>query len=71
MQQFVEKAIEWASNSGISVITAVLILILGIWAAKIIRGSTRRVMKKREVEPTLVKFGTMLGLQETRELDSY
>ncbi|MGD8352744.1 MAG: mechanosensitive ion channel [Pseudomonadota bacterium] len=58
MQQFLDKAIEWASSSGISVITALLILIFGIWTAKIIRASTRKVMNKREVEPTLVKFGT-------------
>ena len=58
MEQFVEKAIEWASSSGISVITALLIFIFGIWLAKILRGTTRRVMIKREVEPTLVKFGT-------------
>lgn len=58
MQQFVEKAIEWASNSGISLITALLIFVFGIWVAKIFRGVTRRVLNKREVEPTLVKFGT-------------
>lgn len=58
MEKFIEKAIEWASSSGIAVITALLILILGIWVAKILKGTTRRVMIKREVEPTLVKFGT-------------
>lgn len=58
MDQFVEKAMEWISSSGISLITALLILILGIWAAKILTGITRRVLNKREVEPTLVKFGT-------------
>jgi small conductance mechanosensitive channel len=58
MEQFIEKAIEWASSSGISAATALLILIFGIWGAKILRGTTRRVMTKRQVEPTLVKFGT-------------
>ncbi len=57
MDQFVEKAMEWVSSSGISLITALLILILGIWASKILTGITRRVLNKREVEPTLVRFG--------------
>ncbi|MBN2721076.1 MAG: mechanosensitive ion channel [Proteobacteria bacterium] len=58
MERFLDKAVEWASTSGMSLITALLILILGIWAAKIIKGITRRVLTKRSVEPTLVKFGT-------------
>ena len=58
VEQFIEKAIEWASSSGISAATALLILIFGIWGAKILKGTTRRVMTKRQVEPTLVKFGT-------------
>jgi small conductance mechanosensitive channel len=58
MEQFVEKMIEWVSSSGISLITALLILILGIWASKILKGVTRRMLIKRDVEPTLVKFGT-------------
>jgi small conductance mechanosensitive channel len=57
MDQFVEKALEWASTSGISVITALLILIVGIWVSKILTGILRRVLTKREIEPTLVKFG--------------
>ncbi len=60
MQSFFEKALEWVSSSGISLITALLILVLGIWTAKILTGITRRVMDKRQVEPTLVKFGTKL-----------
>jgi small conductance mechanosensitive channel len=58
MDPFVEKGIEWISSSGISLVTALLILILGIWAARILRSITRRILNKREVEPTLVKFGT-------------
>ncbi len=58
MEQFLEKAMEWVTTSGMSLITALIILVLGIWAAKILRGTTRRVMTKRSVEPTLVKFGT-------------
>jgi small conductance mechanosensitive channel len=58
MEQFIEKVIEWVSSSGISAVTALLILIFGIWASKILQNTTRRVMTKREIEPTLVKFGT-------------
>jgi len=58
MEQFLEKAVEWVTTSGMSLITALLVLFLGIWAAKILKGITRRFMTKRSVEPTLVKFGT-------------
>jgi small conductance mechanosensitive channel len=58
MQQFLDKSIEWVSSSGISVVTALLILIFGVWAAKILGGTLRRVLTKRQIEPTLVKFGT-------------
>ena len=58
MEQFIEKAVEWVSSSGISIITAVIILLVGIWAARILTSITRRVMNKRQIEPTLVKFGT-------------
>lgn len=60
MERFLEKTMDWASTSGMALIAALLILILGIWAAKIIKGITRRVLKKRTVEPTLVKFGTTI-----------
>ena len=58
MEQFMEKVIAWVSTSGISLVTALLILILGIWASRITRNITRRIMDKRQIEPTLVKFGT-------------
>ncbi|MDF1526668.1 MAG: mechanosensitive ion channel [bacterium] len=58
MEQFIEKAIEWASSSGISAATGLLILILGVWGARLVRGGTRKVLIKRQMEPTLVKFGS-------------
>jgi small conductance mechanosensitive channel len=58
VEQFIEKAIEWASSSGISAVTGLLILILGIWGARLVRGAIRRVLIKRQLEPTLVKFGS-------------
>ena len=58
MDQFVEKALDWVSTSGISVITALLTLLVGIWVSKILTGITRRMLNKRGIEPTLVKFGT-------------
>ena len=60
MEQFIEKAIEWASTSGISVATALLILLMGIWVSRILTRITQRIMDKRNIEPTLVKFGTKL-----------
>lgn len=58
MEQFMEKAISWLSTSGISAVTALLILILGIWGSRILMNITRGIMTRRQIEPTLVKFGT-------------
>jgi small conductance mechanosensitive channel len=60
MEQLTAKGIEWATTSGIAVLTALLILVFGIWGAKILRGTLRKILTRKEVEPTLVKFGTSL-----------
>lgn len=60
MEQITQQAIQWATTSGISIVTAILILIFGMWGARILRGTLRKVLTRREVEPTLVKFGTSL-----------
>ena len=56
MEQFIAKATDWAAASGISLVTGIVTLVLGIWVARIIRGTVRKVLTARQAEPTLVKF---------------
>ena len=45
---------------GLKVVAAIAILIIGMWVAKAIRGTIRRVMGKRSVDPTITRFLTSL-----------
>jgi len=47
---------EYAMNYGVNILIALLILIIGMWIARIITKSVTKVMKAREVDATLVKF---------------
>lgn len=60
MEQFMEIVTQWAMTSGISIVTALLVLLFGIWGARILRGTLKKVLTRKEIEPTLVKFGTSL-----------
>ncbi|UCG39210.1 MAG: mechanosensitive ion channel [bacterium] len=60
MERFFSIAVDWATTSGISFASALVILVLGIWGARILRGMVRKVLGRREIEPTLVKFGSSL-----------
>jgi small conductance mechanosensitive channel len=60
MEQLTEMAIQWAATSGISIVTALLVFIFGLWGARILRGTLRKILTRKEIEPTLVKFGTSL-----------
>lgn len=46
----------YAETYGINIIVAIIILIVGFWIAKMITKSTTKIMIKREMDPTLVKF---------------
>ena len=60
MQWDVEKlwaqAQELVAAYGLKVLAAIAILVVGMWVAKAIRGSIRRLMEKREVDPTITRF---------------
>lgn len=43
---------------GLKVVAAIVILIIGIWLAKIISKWTVRIMERREVDPTLKSFAS-------------
>ncbi len=58
MEQFMERGIDWVATSGLSFVYAIVILMLGLWMSKMLTKMMKKALNKREVEPTLVKFGT-------------
>jgi len=58
MEQYMDMGMNWVMTSGVSIIYALVILVLGLWISKMLARMTRKALNKKEVEPTLVKFGT-------------
>jgi small conductance mechanosensitive channel len=56
MENIVPKLQEWITLYGLKVLAAIAILIVGRWITKALKNLTTRVMKKKEVEPTIVSF---------------
>lgn len=61
MEAYVQKFTESLAEYGPSLIGAILILVLGWWVARIVTGVIRRMMKRADVDDTLVSFLTNLG----------
>ena len=60
MEQIVVKLQEWIALYGLKVIAAVVILVIGRFAAKGIRAIIRRMLQKGHVDETLVSFVSSL-----------
>lgn len=56
-----EKATEWVATYGMRVIGALLILLIGLWAAKLVRRVIARMMERSKLEPMLVSFVSSLA----------
>ncbi|MBN1824694.1 MAG: mechanosensitive ion channel [Candidatus Eisenbacteria bacterium] len=56
MEEFIRKAVDMITTWGVDILGAIGILILGRIAAGIIRGAVRKVMRKGNGDPGLVKF---------------
>jgi len=56
MEAIIPKVQELVSTFGIKVATAFLILVIGRWVAKFLRGLTGKMMGKSNVDATLIKF---------------
>jgi small conductance mechanosensitive channel len=60
MENFKENILpmlqEYGVSYGLKVLAALVIFIIGRWVAKGLRGIARKVMTKRNVEPTIVNF---------------
>jgi small conductance mechanosensitive channel len=61
MDTKMDKIVEWGTLYGIQLIAAVLILVVGRWAALFIRKHLRSMMSKRGVDETLVSFTANLA----------
>ncbi|VAX29213.1 Small-conductance mechanosensitive channel [hydrothermal vent metagenome] len=47
---------DYATTYGVNILVAIIILIVGFWISKMITKSATKVMTKREMDTTLVKF---------------
>ena len=56
MENILPKLQDWAVQYGMKVVAALAILIIGWWAAKIVRGITVRIMRRGKLEDTLIFF---------------
>ena len=56
MEDITLRGQELIATFGIKVATALLILVIGRWVAKFLRDLTRKMMRKTNVDATLVKF---------------
>ncbi len=56
MEEFLNQIELYAMNYGLNIITAIIILIIGLWIANIITNSIKKIILKRNPDETLNKF---------------
>jgi small conductance mechanosensitive channel len=56
LQALTAKVQEWITLYGLKIIAAIIILIVGRWLAKAVRGILRRSLIKRQVDDTIISF---------------
>lgn len=60
-EQIIDKIVFTITEYGLSILAAIVILVVGLWLAKKIKGLFVNALNKKEVDPTLVGFfGSML-----------
>lgn len=55
-QETIDGILNWLTDMGLQVIFALIILFVGLWAAKKIKAILVNIMTKKEIDPTLVGF---------------
>ena len=60
MEGILSRSQEWIVLYGVNVVGAVLILIIGRWAAMVIRALVRKVLQRNRVDETLISFAASL-----------
>lgn len=61
LQLWTAKAIEYAALHGLSVLYALIIFVVGRWAAGLISGAIRKVMSRHKIDPALISFASSLA----------
>ncbi|MCF7957526.1 MAG: mechanosensitive ion channel [Phycisphaerae bacterium] len=56
MDKILEQITTWATTSGLKLVIALVILIIGRWVAIFIKGIVIKIMKKRKVDGTIISF---------------
>ena len=56
MENIVPRLQEWFALYGLKAIAAIIIFVVGRWIAQALRNLTERMMKKKDVEPTVISF---------------
>jgi small conductance mechanosensitive channel len=56
VQQLIAKGYELLTVFGVKILAALAVFIIGRWIVKYLGNLTRRIMQKRNVDPTLTKF---------------
>lgn len=56
MKDVIAKLWEFLAIYGLKIIVAIIVLIVGRWIAKLLRGITQKVMTKRKLDSTIVSF---------------
>ena len=60
MEGILSKLQEWVVLYGVNVVGAIVILIIGRWAAMVIRALVRKVLQRNRVDGTLISFAASL-----------
>lgn len=55
-QSTVDSVMNSIANYGLKVIAAIIILVVGMWVAKTVKGLFSSALEKKEVDPTLIGF---------------
>ncbi|MDZ7736506.1 MAG: mechanosensitive ion channel [Gammaproteobacteria bacterium] len=51
-----ETIMHYATTYGLNILAAVVILLIGLWAARLVRHMTHKVMDKRSIDPLIISF---------------
>jgi small conductance mechanosensitive channel len=61
LEQIIGKITELGTVFGVKLLAAILVLVIGRWAAMLLRNFLERTMKRTDVDPTLVSFSSNLA----------
>lgn len=56
MDAIIAKLQEWGAFYGLKIVAAIIVLIVGRWIAKAIRKLVKKILIKRNIDPTLISF---------------